>query len=365
MKINVGRSELMDALSAVGRGLSSRSTLPILSGILITADKDGMGLQSTDLEVSVRSRVTAGVEDEGSTVLPGKLLSEIVRTLPEAAVSIKVEGDQATIQCQQSSFSLKVLSPEDFPKFPEVDVSQTVVLDRGKVAETVRQVGRAVSKDETRPILNGILLTIEAGQLRMAATDSYRLAAREVFVEGEQEDFAAVVPGRVLEDVARMSECCDSISLGVAENQFIFTFGTTEFVSRRIEGTYPNYKQLIPKEIETKVHVGRQELGDAVKRVSLLAQHNAPLRLSVSVSDATLTVSANSQDVGEATESLMVEAEGQDVEIAFNHAFLTEGIAAPLSDCLLIEVVSPLKPGLIRAPEEEGFLYLLMPVRLG
>lgn len=365
MKVSIARTELLDALSIASKGLSSRTTLPILSGILFSADGDSLRLNSTDLEISIKTSSKARVEDPGTAVIPGKLITDIVRNLPESAVTIETSQTGATVSCAQSSFVVRTLSSDDFPKFPEVVPGETVSLPTKKFSEVVHQVSRAVSRDETRPILTGVLVVIDNGNLRMVATDSYRLCVRELPVEGVLGTLEAVVPGRAIEDVARLGASSESVSIGVSDNQVVFSFGETTFVSRRIEGSFPNHKQLIPKEFVTKVLVSRQEFLEAVKRVSLMAQHSAPLRLKVVAGERTLTVSAQTQDVGEATEDIEVDVQGEDVEIAFNHAYLTDGITVADGDSIALEIVSPLKPGVMKHPEGDDFIYLLMPVRLG
>lgn len=366
MKVSIARSELLDALSVVGKGMSARSTLPILSGVLFSASEGEIQLQSTDLEISIKNTVPALIEQEGRIVLPGKLLSDIVRNLPEAAVTIETEGDTAHVRCQQSSFTIRTLNPADFPKFPEVAVDKSVTLPTSTLVSMVKQVSRAVSRDETRAILTGILLVIEGPGVRMVATDSYRLAVREVVLEKiAGEDVEVVIPGKALEEVTRLAGSAPEVILGVSENQVVFEFGSTVFITRRIEGSFPNYKQLIPKEAETTAVVSGEELTAAVKRVSLMALHNTPLKVSVNVADQTLSLSATTQDVGDASEDLMVKAEGKDVEIAFNHGFLMDGLTSAATENVRLEVQNPLKPGLLKTEGDEGFLYLLMPVRLG
>jgi DNA polymerase III subunit beta len=366
MKVSIARSELLESLSVVAKGLSARSTLPILSGVLLTVSEGSMQLQSTDLEVSIRHSVSALAEKDGQTVVPGKLLSDIIRSLPEAAVTIETEGETAHIRCQHSSFTIKTLNAADFPKFPEVSVDKSVKLPSAIIASMVKQVSRAVSRDETRAVLTGILLIIEGPALKMVATDSYRLAVREVVLEEMAgEDTEVVIPGRALEEVTRLAGDSEDVSLGVSENQIVFEFGTTTFVTRRIEGSFPNYKQLIPKESATTATVSGDEMAAALKRVSLMALHNSPVKISVSVTDQTLSLSAATQDVGDASEDLMVKAEGEDTEIAFNHGFLMDGLASAGSEGVRLEVQNHLKPGLLKTVGDEGFLYLLMPVRLG
>jgi DNA polymerase III subunit beta len=366
MKFSVARSELLDALSVVGKGMSARSTLPILSGILLSASGGELQFQATDLEISVRKSCPSLVEQEGSVVVAGKLLTDIVRSLPEAAVTIETEGDAAHIRCQHSSFTVRTLNANDFPKFPEVKVDRTIKIPSATLSSVVKRVSKAVSRDETRATLTGVLLVVEGPSLRMVATDSYRLAVSEVVLEqGIGEDIDVVVPGKALEEVTRLVSDGDDLSIGLSENQIVFEFGSTVFVTRRIEGTFPNYRQIIPKNSGTSVEVSSEELSAAVKRVSLMALHNSPLKLSVNSEDQTLSLSAATQDVGDASEDLMVKAEGPDVEIAFNHAFLMDGLVSAGGDTVRIEIENALKPGLIKTGEGEGFFYVLMPVRLG
>jgi DNA polymerase-3 subunit beta len=366
MKISIARGELLEALTIVSRGLSSRTTLPILSGVHLSTHGDSVLFQATDLEVSIKTSSKAKIEAPGQTVLPGKLLTDVVRSLPEAAVSIDTTTPgSASVRCGQSSFSMKTLSPEDYPKFPEVSAEDTVSIPTDKFSAIVQQVSKSVSRDETRPILTGILVVVELGSLRMVATDSYRLCIRDIPIEGLEGETELVVPGKAMEDVAKLAGSADVLTLGAADNQVIFTFGGTTFVSRRIEGSFPNYRQLLPKEHTTRAVIDRAELLDAVKRVSLMAQQSTPLRVKVSVAEHTLTLSAATQDVGEAVESLQVTPSGEDVEIAFNHSYLLDGVSVADGDTVALEVTSPLKPGVLVPAEGDGFTYLLMPVRLG
>lgn len=366
MKISIARGELLDALSTVSRGLSSRTTLPILSGIHVSSTQDTVVFQATDLEVSIRTSCQAKIDEKGQTVLPGKLLTDIVRSLPEAAITIETGSTgSAKITCGQSAFTMKTLSPDDYPKFPEVSAEETVSLPTEQFSHVVHQVSRSVSRDETRPILTGILVVVEDGTLRMVATDSYRLCVKEAEVSGISGGIELVVPGKAMEDVAKLIGSTEAVSLGVSENQVIFTFGDTTFISRRIEGSFPNYRQLLPKEHSTRVVIDRVELLEAIKRVSLMAQHNSPIRLAVNTNEHTLRLSATSQDVGEAHEDLQANPEGEDVEIAFSHAYLLDGVAVAQGDTIALEISSPLKPGVIKSTEGKDFTYLLMPVRIG
>jgi DNA polymerase-3 subunit beta len=363
MKLSIARGELLDSLAVVTKALSSRTTLPILSGILLTASSDTVIMQSTDLEISIKVTVGANVEDAGSVVLPGRLLADVIRSLPEAAVKIETASfDQVKVTCETSSFTLRSLSPEDFPKFPEVSPEKKVAVPTPLLQALVRKVGKAVSRDEARPILTGVLVIMDGSTIRMVATDSYRLAVAEADLpEAVDERVEVVIPGKALEEIPKLAGDTESVMVGIAENQIVFEFGHSVYVTRRIEGSFPNYRQLIPQGGETKVTVTRSELEEAAKRVSILAQHNAPVRLRIT--ESTLTLSAQTQDVGDASEDLMVTTEGEPLEIAFNHAFLVDGITSSDEETLTFIASSPLKPGVFRSVAGEGFTYLIMPVR--
>jgi DNA polymerase-3 subunit beta len=363
MKLSIARGELLDALAVVTKALSSRTTLPILSGILVTASGNEVVFQSTDLEISIKNSAPAAVDEKGSAVLPGRLLAEVVRSLPEEAVRIETSSfDQAIVTCGGASFTLRSLSPDDFPKFPDLTPETTISLPAEILQTLVKKVSKAVSRDEARPILTGVLLVMDGSEIRMVATDSYRLAvATEQLEQPMSEKVEVVVPGKALEEIPRLSSPGDIVRLGISNNQVVFEFGSSVYVTRRIEGSFPNYKQLIPADGETRVVVSRAELEEAAKRVSLLAQHNAPLRLKVT--ESTLNLTAQTQDVGEATEDLMVSTEGEPIEIAFNHSFLIDGVTSSDEETLTFLASSPLKPGVFRSVGSDAFTYLIMPVR--
>lgn len=364
MQFNIAKEDLVAVLNIVSKGMSSRSTLPILSGILLNAEAEHVTFQTTDLEISIRHTEKADVVEGGKTVLPGKLFQDIVKALPDAAVNVAVNSEQATISCLNSSFTLSTLNAVDFPYFPQVDVTTSVDLPSKDLSSLVKKVGKAVSRDESRAILTGILFSVENSTVRLVATDSYRLAVGDLELEGQKyEPFQAIIPGKIFEDVSRLASSEDSVTVAFSENQIVFTFGSTTFVSRKIEGTYPNYQQLLPKESATKITIPCEDLITAVKRVSLLAQSHTPVRFDFSSERQNITVSAKTQDVGGAQETLQAQVEGEDIQIAFNHQYLLDGLGSIEGDAL-IELQTSLKPGIIKSVNDSSFLYLAMPIRL-
>jgi len=364
MKATCARDELLRHLGVVSRAVSTRMTVQILSGIRLSAAEGRLELAATDMELSLRSGFEAEIGDEGVVVVPGKTFVDIVRLLPDADVALehKPEEGSLVLACGSATYRLHTYNPEDFPQLPDVSKVQLVPVDRAAMLETAARVGRAASRDESRPVLTGILVRFDPGKLTMAATDSYRMAVKETDVEGETPDFEAIVPAKALGELTRIAQAGDELYLGVHENnQVVFGTDGIWLTTRRIDGQFPNHKQLIPETFEYSLALPREELLEVVRRTAVMAQRNSPLRLRFS--DGELTISARTQDVGEATESLPVSFAGDALEIGFNPEFLREGIESVDEDALQLRLISPLRPGLIQSAEGD-FSYLIMPIRL-
>jgi DNA polymerase III subunit beta len=364
VKISSSKDELVSALSVVSRAVSTRSTVQVLSGILVRAEGDRVELAATDMELSLRLPLEAEVEGSGSVVVPGRLLVELARLLPEGDVTLEQRAEEPVLEVTSgpSTSRLHTYSAEDFPKLPDVESVQTFAVDRAAFLETVARVARAASRDESRPVLTGILVRFEGGRLVMAATDSYRLSVKETELETEgAPELEAIVPARALAELARIAADADELRVGVQENHVVFNAGGVWLTTRRIDGQFPNYKQLIPETFEHQVALPREEFLEVVRRTSVMAQRNSPIRLRFA--EGEVTVSAQTQDVGEAKESLPVAFSGEELEIGFNPEFLRDGVESVDSDEVQLRLISSLRPGLIRA-EDENFSYLIMPIRL-
>ena len=365
MKLSINQAELANALTIVRSGISSRPSLPILSGVCFKAYNNVLTLQTTDLKSSVQFKINALVEEEGEAVIPAKLLGDIVKTLADAAVHISTDEDQAHILCDAASFALKTMPAEDFPAFPNPEPEERITIKFDTFARMIKRVARVASKDESRAILTGILLSKEGTNLKMVATDSYRLAITEAESVAEgSEDFEAVIESNFLQQVASLPSVEEDIQLALSENQIIITHQDTIFINRRIEGNYPNYRQLLPDSYETRVEYNTQALSTAVKRTSLLASPTSPLRFDVNVETQTTQLSTVAKDVGTAQEIIRSEIEGTDIEIAFNYNYVLDGLNAAGTDKIYLELQSPMKPGIFKSSTEDKFLYLIMPVRI-
>lgn len=365
VKFSINQKELQNAISVVSKGVSSKTTLPILSGIFIEAKKDSLTFQATDLVLSIKYNTDALIENEGKIVVPGRLFSEIVKNLPDAAVSLELSDQDLIIMCDASSFSIKTLNPEDFPTFPEVSASQEITLPFSTFSHMVKKVARVVSKDESRAVLTGVLITFKEKTLQMVATDSYRLAIAEKELENsQQEEFEAVISGKFLQDIISLPQTDSQITLALSENQIIITYKDTIFINRRLEGNFPNYKQLLPDNYNTRIELETNRLNEAVKRVSTLDIKTAPIKIDINIASQTVQLSSVAQDIGSSQETLSGEATGEDVVIAFNHGYIIEGLSSIETENVFLEIQNTNKPGIFRAGGEENFFYLIMPVRI-
>lgn len=363
LKATCSRDALLHALGLVSRGVSSRTSVQILAGILLEASEGTLRLAATDMEVSLRTTTEAKVDADGSVVVPGRLLLELARLLPEEEVVIehKLEEAVCEISCGSASYRLHTYNAEDFPRLPETEGIELHEVDRQTMLETVARVSRSASRDESRPVLTGVLVQFEPGKLVMAATDSYRLSVKETALEGSVPDLEAIVPARALAELARIAPEGEKLTLGVHENQVVFGTADAWLTTRRIDGQFPNVKQLVPDAFEHEVSLNRDELLDVVRRVSVMAQRNSPLRLRFG--DGELTVSAQTQDVGEARESLPAAFTGDPLEIGFNAEFLRDGVESIVGEQVRLKLISPLRPAVLEG-ENADFLYLIMPIRL-
>ena len=366
MRITVDRDGLLAQLQTVSRVASTRSALQALSGVQLSASSDGCELRATDMDVSLRVPLAAEVVRDGVVVLPARLLLDVVRSMPATEVSLELRPAQQDVELVAGSatFDIRTLRAEDFPPLPELNGETRVSIPSGAFVSTALKVANSASHDETRPVLTGILVSASERELRMVATDSYRLSLKQTPLEEPlSSGFEVNVPARALQELARIAADEEAdLELAVQRNQVVFAVGRTVLSSRLIEGQFPNYRQLLPESFEHELRIGSAELTDVVRRISLLAQKNAPLRLAFE--QGQLTVSAQTPDVGEAHEAVPVPFEGEAFEIGFNPEFLRAGLEAIDDGDVLFKLISPLRPGLIEAADGSGFQYLIMPIRL-
>jgi DNA polymerase III subunit beta len=363
LKITVPKDELVQALGVVSRAVSSRTSVQILSGILLEASASELRVAATDMELSLRATIAAQIDGDGSIVLPGKTLVDIARLLPSDEVTIEHRPSESVVHVTagSASYTLHTYNPEDFPRLPDVTSVQTFPVERESLLETIQRVARAASRDESRPVLTGILVQFAGGTLTMAATDSYRLAVKETELSSKAPDLEAIVPGRALTELARIASAGDSIDVGVHENQVVFGTEGIWLTTRRIDGQFPNYRQLLPEQFEHELTLPRTELLEVVRRASVMIQRATPLQLRFA--EGEITVIARTHEVGESQESMPAPYSGETLEIGFNADFLREGLESVDGDDIRFKLISPLRPAVLQGDGDE-FTYLVMPIRL-
>ena len=382
MKFRCERDSLVEVLATAGRAVGTRSSAQmVLSGVRIETVGNHLSVIGTDLDLTVHVATEAIGITDGVCVAPAKLLTDIVRSLEPGAVTIESEGEKVEIGAARSRFSLRTFPVADFPTLPEPPEPATFLAASG-LASALRQVVRAASGDDARPLLTGVLIAPEGAGVRLVATDSYRLALRDI--EGSDAFVGTsqiLVPARALAELQRLSALGGTgakggegavegtgdngamVGLSIGDHDVTFTVGDVKVSTRLLDGTYPDYRQLIPAEYPNRLHVGKDSLLDVLRRVRLLVRDNTtPVRLSMRHGGVDLTVV--SQEVGDASETVDADFEGEDLTIAFNPTYLIDGVEAVAGDEVLLETVDATKPATVRAAEETDFRYLLMPVRV-
>jgi DNA polymerase-3 subunit beta len=363
LRITVSKDELVAALGVVSRAVSARTSVQILSGILLEAQGSELRLAATDMELSLRANVPAQIEGDGAIVLPGKTFVDIARLLPADEVAIEHKPAESVVHVTSgsASYTLHTYNPEDFPRLPELDAVQTFSVDRESLLETISRVARAASRDESRPVLTGVLVSFTGGKLVMAATDSYRLAVKETELDGTAPELEAIVPSRALQELARIANHGETVEVGVHENQVLFSTDGAWLTTRRIDGQFPNYRQLLPEQFEHELTLPRTEILEVVRRASVMIQRATPLQLRFA--EGELTVIARTHEVGESQESMPVGFSGETLEIGFNADFLRDGLESMDGDDVRFKLISPLRPAVLQG-ESDDFTYLVMPIRL-
>jgi DNA polymerase III subunit beta len=386
VKFRCERDSLVEVLSIAGRAVSTRTSASMaLGGVRIESSGNHLAVVGTDLDLTVHVTTEAIGITDGVCVAPAKLLTDIVRSLEPGAVTIESESDKVEIGAARSRFSLRTFPVEDFPSLPEPPQPGTF-LPAASLAGALRQVVRAASADDARPLLTGVLLAAEGDGVRLVATDSYRLAMRDIDGSDALTDTSQIlVPARALAELQKLpvlgmtakeltaagtedgdhpgEKDMPTIGLSIGEHDVTFTAGSVKVSTRLLDGTYPDYRQLIPAEYPNRLHVGKDSLLDALRRVRLLVRDNTtPVRLAMRPAGVDLTVV--SQEVGDASETVDADFEGTDLTIAFNPTYLIDGVEAVSGDEVVLETVDATKPATVRAAEETNFRYLLMPVRV-
>jgi DNA polymerase III subunit beta len=358
-------------LALASRGVSARSTIQLLGGILLEAQGEAVRLSATDMELSIQTSSPAEVEEEGRVVIPARIFNDVVRSLPRGELGLVHDHSEGVVRlsARENEYRIRAYAAEDFPQLPKFDEAGAFKMSGEALVETVEKVSRSYSRDETRPVLTGILISFEESRIRMVTTDSYRLSIKETELtttfDGSRE---AIIPARAMQEVSRIISGSDEeqVEVVLSENQAIFRIGDVLFGTRLIEGNFPEYRRLLPQAFEHKISVQREDLVDTLRRVNLFAQRQTPpVPVSLAFSEGAVEVMVRNGEVGEARERLPATSEDE-FHISFNPSYLLDGVSAVDSEKVLFKLNESLKPGLI-VPDADGeetdFLYLIMPMR--
>ena len=363
MKFRIARDAFLDSLQQVQHVVSTRTTLPILSNVLIEAAGKELRLTTTDLDVGVSGTVEAEISKEGSTTLPVKRLVSIIRELPSAEIEIDIDGkDVASITSGPSFFKIIGLAKGEFPPLPDFKDAKEYKISQELLRESLRRTSYAISSDETRYVLNGIFASFKEGKLTLVATDGRRLAMVEnelEFPASHETDF--IIPTKAVQELQRLLGSEGDCLLRLSDSQVSFEIGSSLIVSKLIEGNYPNYRQVIPGETRERLTIGREALLETTRRVSLLSSEKSN-SVKLVLGDGNLDVMANSPDIGEAKESMAVNYDGKEIAIAFNPEFLMAPLRNLEDEEVQVDLIDEMSPGVIRA--KGAFLYVLMPMRV-
>ncbi|MCC4349018.1 DNA polymerase III subunit beta [Limosilactobacillus reuteri] len=378
MNFTINRSAFISQLNNVLRAISSKTTIPILTGLKMVVNEDNIVLTGSNSDITIESVINANdadndltIEETGAIVLPARFFSDIVKKLPDKKVTIEVtNGFQADITSGSAKFQINGQDAENFPHLPEIETNKSVTLPNDILKEVIRQTVIAVSKQESRPILAGVHMTLKDGVLTAVATDSHRLAQRKVVLENIDNgiDFDVIIPGKSMEELSGMiSDVHEDVQMQVTENQVLFIFGNTHFYSRLLEGNYPETSQLIPQTADTTVELEAGTFLSSIERASLLSHEsrNDVVKLSLKPSENLVRISGDSPDIGTVEEEVVTSAlDGNDLEISFNPNYMKDALRSFGQATIKISFTSPLRPfTLVPTEDQENFVHLITPVR--
>ncbi len=366
MKIELNQKEFYEGIQTVSKAVSTKTTLPILSGILLKTENNKLKLVGTDLEIGIECFVDVNIIQEGEIVLPAKYLTSIVRELPNDKVILTTDQSNNTtqIKCAHAKFNIHGSLAEEFPLLPEIESGSQLSIQQDKFKEIIEQIKFAISQDENKPFLNGGLLIIEDKEIKLVATDTYRLAYRkDTITEVLESKEKVIIPNKTLQELTKLLDNTEElVNILITENQILFKFSQISIVSRLIEGQFPNYKQVIPKKNKSKIIVNKNELLNATKRASLLARKDSNI-IKINIDKNNLIITSNAPEIGQAYEQIPISLLGEETEIAFNAVYLMDCLKAINSEEVIIELSGSLSPGVIKPNIEDEYIYVIMPVR--
>ena len=369
MKIVCYKDQILKAINSVVKGVASKTTMPILEGILIQTNDNEIKLTTYDLEIGIEYVIECDVKEQGSTVVNAIMFSEIIRKLPDTEIYIKVnEKNLLEIECEGSLYKLATMNPEEFPELPKIEIENSIEIEQNTLKTMIKKTIFAVSTEESRPIFTGALFEVENNKLNIVAVDGFRLALRSIYLNKQSNNFNAVIPGRTLNEVNKIvSESFEIVKIGISKNQALFEMDNCKIVTRILDGEFLNYKNVIPNNWETRVKVNKNNIQNSFERISLISASSVekekkyPVKVQVDIGK--ITISCTNQ-TGDAKEELYVSTEGKNIEAGFNPKYFLDSLKAIEEEEVYIEFGTNISPCLIKSIENNEYTYMILPIRL-
>ena len=369
MQIVCYKDKLLKAINSVVRGVASKTTMPILEGILIQTNDNEIKLTTYDLEIGIEYVMDCEVKEQGSTVVNAIMFSEIIRKLPDTEIYISVnDKNLLEIECEGSLYKLATMNPDEFPELPKIEVENSIEVEQNTLKNVIRKTIFAVSVEENRPIFTGCLFEIKDNKLNVVAVDGFRLALRSIFLNQQTNDFSAVIPGKTLNEVIKiLSDSFEPVRIGVAKNQALFEMDNCKIVTRILDGEFLNYKNVIPENWETRIKVNKNNLQDSFERISLISSSTVekekkyPVKVNVDIGK--IIISCTNQ-TGDEKEELFVSTEGKNLEVGFNPKYFLDSLKAIDDEEVYVEFGTSISPCLIKSTENKDYVYMILPIRL-
>lgn len=369
MKILCYKDTILKAINSVVKAVASKTTMPILEGILIQTNDEEIKLTTYDLEIGIEYIMKCEVKEQGSVVVNAIMFSEIIRKLPDSEISITVNNDNLlVIECEGSLYKLTTMNPEEFPELPKIEIENSIELEQGLLKNMIRKTIFAVSSEENRPIFTGCLFEVENNKLNLVAVDGFRLALRGTYLQSKSNNFSAVIPGKTLNEVNKiLLDTFENVKIGISKNQALFEMDNCKVVTRILDGEFLNYRTVIPNNWETRIKVNKNNLQNSFERISLIAastvekEKKYPVKVSVDIGK--ITISCTNQ-TGDAKEELFVSSEGKNIEAGFNPRYFLDSLKAIDEEEIYVEFGSNISPCLVKSVENNDYIYMILPIRL-
>ena len=369
MKFVCYKDKIIKALNSVVKGVASKTTMPILEGILIQTNDNEIKLTTYDLELGIEYTMPCDVTEQGSTVVNAMMFTEIIRKLPDTEINISVnENNLLTIECEGSLYKLATMNPDEFPELPKIEIENSISLEQSALKNMIRKTIFAVSTEENRPIFTGCLFEVKQNKLNIVAVDGFRLALRSIFLNKQTNDFSAVIPGKTLNEVNKiLLDSFEPVKIGVSKNQALFEMDNCKIVTRILDGEFLNYKSVIPDNWETRIEVNKNNLQNSFERISLISASSVekekkyPVKINVDIGK--VVISCTNQ-TGDAKEELFVSTEGKNLEAGFNPKYFLDSLKAIDDENVYVEFGTSISPCLIKSTENKDYVYMILPIRL-